>query len=116
MKAPETKHYLAYTLFTAAVGLLLLLNWLGIFSSVFGVDTAILLALFGGYQVYYHAISALFEKRLSADLAIVIAIGAALVVVVAVVVCLISLIDRVVMRGVVKGPRCSASPSPLNVS
>src|ERR671938_1383145 len=78
MTTQETRHYLAYILFTATVGVLLLLNWLGIFTSVFGVDTAILLALFGGYQVYYHAISALFEKRLSADLAIVIAIGAAL--------------------------------------
>jgi Cu+-exporting ATPase len=74
----ETKHYLAYILFTATVGFLLLLNWLGIFTSIFGIDTAILLALFGGYRIYYNAISALFEKRISADLAIVLAIGAAL--------------------------------------
>lgn len=78
MAARQTKHYIAYVLFTATVVVLLLLNWLGVFKTVFGVDTAILLALFGGYKIYYNAISALFEKRISADLAIVLAIGAAL--------------------------------------
>lgn len=78
MAARETKHYIAYILFTATVGVLLLLNWLGVFKTVFGVDTAILLSLFGGYKIYYNAISALFEKRISADLAILLAIGAAL--------------------------------------
>lgn len=70
--------WLPYGLFTAAVGLFLLLNWLGIFTTVFGIDTAILLTLIGGYNIYYKAISALFEKRITADLAIVVAIGAAL--------------------------------------
>lgn len=72
------KHYYTYILFTATVGVLLLLNWLGTFTHLFGIDTAILLALFGGYKIYYNAISALFERRISADLAIVVAIGAAL--------------------------------------
>ena len=71
-------HYIAYILFTAGVGILLLLNSLGTFQTVFGIDTAILLALIGGYKIYYNAISALFEKRISADLAIVLAIAAAL--------------------------------------
>ena len=78
MTARENRHYIAYVLFCAGVGILLLLNWLGTFKTLFGIDTALLLALIGGYKIYYNAISALFEKRLSADLAIVLAIGAAL--------------------------------------
>ncbi len=74
----KAEKWLWYILFTATVGVLLLLNWLGLFPTIFGVDTAILLALIGGYKIYYNAISALFEKRITADLAIVIAIGAAL--------------------------------------
>ncbi|MFN0123059.1 MAG: FtsH protease activity modulator HflK [Blastocatellia bacterium] len=69
-----------YVLFTLAVGVLLLLNWMGWLASVAGVNTAILIALFGGYKIYYKAISALFERRITADLAIVIAIAAALVI------------------------------------
>ncbi len=68
----------SYVLFTAAVGVLLLLNWFGILPTIFGVNTAILLTLGGGYKIYYNAISALFEKRITAELAIVIAISAAL--------------------------------------
>jgi Cu+-exporting ATPase len=67
-----------YVLFTVTVGVLLLLNGFGILSTIFGIDTAVLLALGGGYKIYYKAISALFEKRVTAELAIVIAIGAAL--------------------------------------
>lgn len=76
-ESPSTR-WLSYVLFTAVVGVLLLLNWLGIFTTVAGVNTALLLALGGGYQMYYKAIAALFEKRITAELAIVIAIGAAL--------------------------------------
>jgi Cu+-exporting ATPase len=78
MAPRETRRYIAYILFTATVGIFLLLNWLGALKTVFGLDTAILLTLIGGYKIYYNAISALFEKRISADLAIVLAIGAAL--------------------------------------
>ena len=78
LQASKPERWLLYGLFTAAVGLFLLLNWLGIFTTIFGIDTAILLTLIGGYNIYYKAISALFEKRITADLAIVLAIGAAL--------------------------------------
>src|SRR5574341_1136838 len=70
--------WFAYVLFTAAVGALLLLNWLGVFKTVWGVDTAILLALIGGYKIYYNSIAALFERRIIAEIAIFIAIAAAL--------------------------------------
>ena len=74
----KSERWFWYILFTAAVGVLLLLNWLGVFTTIFGVNTALLLALIGGYKIFYKAISALFEKRITADLAILIAIGAAL--------------------------------------
>ncbi len=74
----KSERWFWYILFTATVGVLLLLNWLGVFTTIFGVNTAILLTLIGGYKIFYKAISALFEKRITADLAILIAIGAAL--------------------------------------
>jgi Cu+-exporting ATPase len=70
--------WFAYVSFTAAVGILLLLNWLGILRTVAGIDTAILLTLIGGYKIYYNSISALFERRITAEIAIFIAIAAAL--------------------------------------
>ncbi len=78
LDSAKTEKWLWYILFTTSVGILLLLNWLGIFKTVFGVDTAILLTLIGGYKIFYKSITALVEKRLSADLAILIAIAAAL--------------------------------------
>ncbi len=64
--------------FAAAVGLLLLLNLAGMFRSVFGLDTAILITLLAGYKTFYNAISALLEKTISADLALCVAVIAAL--------------------------------------
>lgn len=75
----STAHkWILYILFTSVVGILLLLNWLGILTTVLGFNTAILLTLIGGYKIYYKAVSGLFEKRITADLAIVLAIAAAL--------------------------------------
>jgi Cu+-exporting ATPase len=76
----EAGKWTRYVLFTALVGVLLLLNWLGVFTTVFGINTAILLTLGGGWRMFYTAIAALFEKRITAELAIVIAIIAALVI------------------------------------
>jgi Cu+-exporting ATPase len=78
MEQTEGSRWMAYVLFTALVGGLLLAHWLGYVPTIFGVNTALLLALFGGYKIYYKAIAGLFERRITADLAIVIAIGAAL--------------------------------------
>ncbi|MGA1844362.1 MAG: FtsH protease activity modulator HflK [bacterium] len=66
-----------YIIFTALIGIFLLLNLFGIFRTLFGVNTAIFLTLIGGYKIFYHAVSELFEKRISVDLAIgIAAIGA----------------------------------------
>lgn len=64
--------------FAAVVGFLLLLNITGIWKTIAGVDTAVMLALVAGYRTFQSAISSLLEKRISADLAIAIAVIAAL--------------------------------------
>ncbi|MGH9846103.1 MAG: heavy metal translocating P-type ATPase, partial [Blastocatellia bacterium] len=78
LEESESGKWVFYLLFTATVGVLLLLNWLGVLTTLWGIDTGILLALVGGYKIFYKAISALFEKRITADIAIVIAVVAAL--------------------------------------
>ena len=74
----DRREQIKYVGFTAVVGALLLLNLFGIFDSVFGFDTAIFLAILAGYKTFYRAISELLDRKISADLAIVIAAGAAL--------------------------------------
>ena len=69
-----------YALFTAAVGVLLLLNGLGIFTTVFGFNTALFLAIIAGYKLIYQAILDLLDRKLSADLAIAVAAIAAIAV------------------------------------
>ncbi len=71
---------LRYFGFAAFVGVLLLLNLLDIWRTVLGVDTAALLAVAAGYRTFYNAIAGLLEKRVTADLAICIAVLAALAV------------------------------------
>jgi len=66
--------------FAAFVGALLLLNVLGVFKTFFGIDTAILIALLAGYKTFYNSLSALLEKRVSADVALCLAVIAALAV------------------------------------
>ena len=74
----DARERVKYIGFTAAVGLLLLLNVTGLFSSILGIDTAIFLTLIAGYGTFSRAIGELLEKRISADLAICIAAIAAL--------------------------------------
>ncbi len=69
---------IVYYAFAAVLGVLLLLNFLGVFKTFFGIDTAILIALLAGYKTFYNSLSALLEKRISADLALCIAVVAAL--------------------------------------
>src|SRR6202140_5225246 len=64
--------------YAAFVGLLLVLNVTGIFKTIFGLDTAIILTLLAGYKTFYNSISALLEKTISADLALCVAVIAAL--------------------------------------
>ncbi len=74
----DRREQIKYVGFTAVVGVLLLLNLLGIFDTFAGLDTAIFLALLAGYKTFYRAISELLDRKISADLAIVIAAAAAL--------------------------------------
>ena len=76
MKRLERADYLLRV--CGRVGALLLLNFLGVFKTFFGIDTAILIALLAGYKTFYNSLSALLEKRISADLALCIAVIAAL--------------------------------------
>ncbi|MBM3793266.1 MAG: FtsH protease activity modulator HflK [Acidobacteria bacterium] len=64
--------------FAGVVGVLLLLNVTGVWSTVFGVDTAALLTIAAGYRTLYNAIHGLLDRTISADLAICIAVIAAL--------------------------------------
>ena len=74
----DRRERVKYIGFTLVIGVLLLLNFLGIFDSIFGWDTALFLALLAGYKTFYRAVAELFERRISADLAIVIAAAAAI--------------------------------------
>jgi cation transport ATPase len=74
----DRQERIRYYTFAAFVGALLLLNWLGVFKTVFGLDTAILITLLAGYKTFYNSISALLERRISADIALCIAVIAAL--------------------------------------
>jgi Cu+-exporting ATPase len=72
------KERTVYYAFAAVLGVFLLLNWLGVFKTIFGIDTAIIIALLAGYKTFYNSLSALLEKRISADVALCIAMVAAL--------------------------------------
>lgn len=76
----ERRERILYYSYAAGVGILLLLNWLGIFRTVFGVNTAIIITLLAGYKTFYGSIQALLEKRISADIALCVAVVAALLV------------------------------------
>jgi Cu+-exporting ATPase len=66
--------------FAVFVGVLLVLNWTGIFTTIFGLDTAIFITILAGYKTFYNSIFALVEKRISADIALCVAVIAALAV------------------------------------
>src|SRR5262245_29428535 len=80
LEKPESGKWPAYVLFTVTVGVLLLLNWLGVWTEVWGINTGVWLALLGGWRIFYNSISALLAKRITAEIAIAIAVIAALVV------------------------------------
>jgi Cu+-exporting ATPase len=74
----ERKQRIRYYGFAAFVGCLLALNLAGIVRTVFGIDTAILITLLAGYKTFFNSISSLLAKEISADLALCIAVIAAL--------------------------------------
>src|SRR5208283_2682212 len=54
--------------------------WAGVFKTLFGIDTAIIVTLLAGYKTFYNSISSILEKRISADIALCVAVVAALAV------------------------------------
>ncbi len=76
----ERNERIRYFAFAGFVGLLLLLNLTGYFKTIFGLDTAAIVTVLAGYRIFFNAIAALLEKEISADLAICIAVIAALAV------------------------------------
>lgn len=76
----ERQERIRYYTFAAFVGVILLFNVTGVWKSVFGIDTAVIVTLLAGYKTFYNSISSLLEKRISADIALCIAVIAALTV------------------------------------
>jgi Cu+-exporting ATPase len=74
----ERRERAVYYSYAAVVGLLLLLNWTGVFTKLFGIDTAVFITLLAGYKTFYNSLSSLLEKRISADIALCVAVIAAL--------------------------------------
>src|SRR6058998_2054072 len=74
----ERQERIRYYSFDAFVGALLLLNVTGVWKTVFGIDTAAIITLLAGYKTFHNSISALLERRISADIALCIAVIAAL--------------------------------------
>ncbi len=76
----DRRERIRYYAFAAFVGMLLFLNWSGLFRTIFGIDTAILITLLAGFKTFQNSISALLERRISADIALCVAVIAALAV------------------------------------
>src|SRR6185295_18107599 len=74
----ERQERIQYYAFAGFVGILLILNLTGIFRTLAGIDTAIIITLLAGYKTFHNSISSLLEKRISADIALCIAVIAAL--------------------------------------
>jgi HflK protein len=76
--AEARKERLRTFAFAGVVGVLLVLNFTGVWKTVFGIDTAAILALAAGYRTIAHAVARLVAGEITADLAIVIAVFAAM--------------------------------------
>ncbi|MBL8177454.1 MAG: cadmium-translocating P-type ATPase [Bryobacterales bacterium] len=74
----EARERVKYYIYAAFVGVLLLLNVTGIFKTVYGIDTAAIVTVLAGYKTFYSSIAHLLEKEITADLAICVAVVAAL--------------------------------------
>src|ERR1700686_666933 len=75
----EHRERLRYFGFAGIVGVLLLLNLFGVFTTIFGIDTAAILTVLAGYRIFRNAIAALVEGDISNELAIQLEGNAALV-------------------------------------
>ncbi|MBI3684130.1 MAG: cadmium-translocating P-type ATPase [Acidobacteria bacterium] len=76
--AQQKRERIRYYVYAAFIGVLLLLNVTGVYKTIFGLDTAAILTVLAGYRTFYNSISALLEKQITADLAICVAVIAAL--------------------------------------
>lgn len=65
-------------LLAGLLGLILLLNLTGLWDNIFGLNTALLVTALAGYKTFFNSISALLEKKISADIALCVAVIAAL--------------------------------------
>src|ERR1700722_4922752 len=70
----ERKQLIQQFGFAAFIGILLLFNVTGIFTTVAGIDTAAILTVIAGYRTFFTAISGLLHRKISADLAICVAV------------------------------------------
>src|SRR6202522_1204759 len=77
----EQRERIIYYSYAGVVGILLLLNWLGWFKTLFGIDTAVFITLLAGYKTFYNSLSSLLEKRISADIALCVAAAEAMFIV-----------------------------------
>ena len=59
----ERQERIRYYSFAAFVGALLLLNVTGVWKSIFGIDTAVIITLLAGYKTFHNSISALLFVR-----------------------------------------------------
>jgi len=48
----EKRERVIYYCYAASVGVLLLLNWLGVFTTLLGIDTAVFITLLAGYKTF----------------------------------------------------------------
>src|SRR5258706_11249622 len=74
----ERQERIRYFSFAAFVGALLLLNVTGVWKTIFGIAPAAIITLLAGYQTFHNSSSSRLEKRISADIALCIAVIAAL--------------------------------------
>jgi HflK protein len=74
----DQRERVIYYAYASVVGILLLLNWTGVFRTLFGIDTAVFITLLAGYKTFYNSFSSILEKRISADIALCVAVAAAL--------------------------------------
>ncbi len=74
----ESRERVRYYIFAAFVGILLLLNVTGVFKTFLGIDTAAFVVVLAGYKTFYNSIVSLLDRQVTADLAICIAVVAAL--------------------------------------
>src|SRR2546430_1395174 len=74
----ERQERIRYYSFAAFVGPRLPLRVTGVWKSISGIDPAVIITLLAGYKTFHNSIPALLEKRISADIALCVAVIAAL--------------------------------------